>query len=141
MPQYGAVYSNEKILESRLILAHFSDQNYKTSQRSLVATKQMLANTVQELATFASSGVSIKSAPIGVRKRYAQLRNRKKWEEQELDRIQKESLSFLEKAASNYMHCLQSSDSHDVQIFRVCNLWFSNPNTDTVRKQLQRIPF
>jgi hypothetical protein len=54
-----------------------------------------------------------------VRKRISQLKNRRKWEEQEVERIKKERGVFLEQAAHNYMRCLQSSNAHDIQIFRV----------------------
>ena len=54
-----------------------------------------------------------------VRKRAQQLKHRQKWEKEERDRITAEQESFLEQAAHNYMKCLESSDAHDIEIFRV----------------------
>lgn len=47
---------------------------------------------------------------------------------------------FLLKAVENYKKCLKGGDSHNLRVFRLTSLWFSNVNNDTVN-DLMKVGF
>ncbi|EDV19270.1 uncharacterized protein TRIADDRAFT_33879, partial [Trichoplax adhaerens] len=47
-------------------------------------------------------------------------------DESEEKQLLDDKIKFLKLAITNYIHCLQFGDDHDVRVFRLCSLWFEN---------------
>eukprot|EP01135_Chromosphaera_perkinsii_P001799 Nk52_evm68s210 gene=Nk52_evmTU68s210 len=55
-------------------------------------------------------------------------------EEEELVKLQKESLNFLDGAFKCYFNVLRTGSKYDLCIFRLCSLWFNNSCSDSVNQ-------
>ena len=53
-------------------------------------------------------------------------------DQSELNAMQEDRDRFLHQAVQNYIQCLQLGDKHDIRIFRLVSLWFSNPTSTSI---------
>ena len=53
-------------------------------------------------------------------------------DQSELNVMQEDRDRFLHQAVQNYIKCLQLGDKHDIRIFRLVSLWFSNPTSTSI---------
>lgn len=50
-------------------------------------------------------------------------------DQSELDAMGEDRERYLKQAVQNYIKCLKHGDKHDIRLFRLVSLWFSNPTS------------
>lgn len=50
-------------------------------------------------------------------------------DQSELDAMGEDRERYLTQAVQNYIKCLKHGDKHDIRLFRLVSLWFSNPTS------------
>lgn len=50
-------------------------------------------------------------------------------DQSELDAMGEDRERYLRQAVQNYIKCLKHGDKHDIRLFRLVSLWFSNPTS------------
>lgn len=50
-------------------------------------------------------------------------------DQSELDAMEEDRERYLRQAVQNYIKCLKHGDKHDIRLFRLVSLWFSNPTS------------
>lgn len=55
----------------------------------------------------------------------------------EIEAMNKDKTRFLQKAVENYLKCLKYGDKHDLRIFRMVSLWFSNGSVETINSLIE----
>jgi hypothetical protein len=51
--------------------------------------------------------------------------------------MNEDKTKFLQKAVENYLKCLTYGDKHDLRIFRLISLWFSNSSVQSVNALIE----
>ena len=55
----------------------------------------------------------------------------------EVEVMNEDKTKFLQKAVENYLKCLTYGDKHDLRIFRLISLWFSNSSVQSVNALIE----
>ena len=58
-------------------------------------------------------------------------------DQQELENMMEDKNKFLLKAVENYIKCLKCGDQHNLRVFRLTSLWFSNAGIEEVSSMMQ----
>lgn len=55
----------------------------------------------------------------------------------EIEAMNEDKTKYLQKAVENYLKCLKYGDKHDLRIFRLISLWFSNTSVQDVNSLIE----
>ncbi|XP_048753406.2 serine-protein kinase ATM-like isoform X2 [Ostrea edulis] len=118
------------ILDAYLSLARFADSQYQHivnyMKSSIFEAKQILMiKAKKEMARMQQLG----EKEIKKDRYYTTLSKQSQIDQSELDALEEDRTRFLKQAVQNYIKCLKHGDKHDIRIFRLVSLWFSNPSS------------
>ena len=141
-----------EIADAHLMLAHYADEQYRTTLqvaydiRQSVQTSKVELEKLKNLVPSRASGsqkpkkrlkTSDPTTAKSVHKSLVFLTRRIENEEEDLKRINDELKTYINLAIEHYLACLSAGDKTDLKIFRVCSLWFNNNSDDSVLQKVR----
>ncbi|XP_057314212.1 serine-protein kinase ATM-like isoform X3 [Hydractinia symbiolongicarpus] len=98
--------------------------------------KQSVTRTVQiDIKHFKSS--PSRQHDVKVKRHYKNLEKQCEEDEKEILQLYKDQNGFLEKAVYNYVKCLECGDKFDLEVLRLCALWFEHYMVESVNRELK----
>ncbi|XP_060082468.1 serine-protein kinase ATM-like [Ylistrum balloti] len=127
---------DDAALDSYLALARYADSQYQHivnyMKSSTFEAKQNLFKKAQkEIESLKQVGDNTKEKYFIILNKQSQI------DRQEITALEDDKGRFLVTAVENYMRCLKAGDRHDLRVFRLTSLWFSNNNDQEVNEIIQ----
>ncbi|XP_033740359.1 serine-protein kinase ATM-like [Pecten maximus] len=123
-------------LDSYLALARYADSQY---QHIVNYMKSSTFESKQNLFKKAQKEIeSLKQVGDNTKEKYFIILNKQsKIDRQEIATLEDDKGRFLVTAVENYIRCLKAGDRHDLRVFRLTSLWFSNNTNQEINEILQ----
>ncbi|KAL3883922.1 hypothetical protein ACJMK2_030148 [Sinanodonta woodiana] len=124
-------------IDAYLSLARYADSQYQNivnymNSSTNEAKQSLMSKAQKELAKLKQ----IVADPS--KDRYLRtLEKQSEIDQAELKAMLEDRTQFLLKAVKNYIKCLGCGDQHNLRIFRLTSLWFSNAGNEEVNKMIQ----
>ncbi|XP_069136891.1 serine-protein kinase ATM-like isoform X2 [Argopecten irradians] len=123
-------------LDSYLALARYADSQY---QHIVNYMKSSTFEAKQNLFKKAQKEIeSLKQVGDNTKEKYFIILNKQsKIDQQEIVTLEDDKGRFLVTAVENYIRCLRAGDRHDLRVFRLTSLWFSNNSSQEINEIIQ----
>ncbi|KAK3593829.1 hypothetical protein CHS0354_011431 [Potamilus streckersoni] len=124
-------------IDAYLSLARYADLQYQNivnymNSSTYEAKQSLMSKAQKELAKLKEIGADPS------KDRYLRtLEKQSEIDQAELKAMLEDRTQFLLKAVENYIKCLGCGDQHNLRIFRLTSLWFSNAGNEEVNQMIQ----
>uniref|UniRef100_K1QG16 Serine-protein kinase ATM n=1 Tax=Magallana gigas TaxID=29159 RepID=K1QG16_MAGGI len=114
------------ILDAHLSLARFADGQYQhivnyMKSSTFEAKQNLMLKAKREMMRMQQLGKEELDKET--------LSKQSEIDQSELDAMGEDRERYLKQAVQNYIKCLKHGDKHDIRLFRLVSLWFSNPTS------------
>ncbi|XP_062590469.1 serine-protein kinase ATM-like isoform X2 [Saccostrea cucullata] len=118
----------DTILDAYLSLARFADGQYQhivnyMKSSTFEAKQNLMTKAKKEITRMQQLGMD----NLEKDRYYRTLSKQSEIDQSELNAMEEDRWRCLKQAVQNYIKCLKHGDKHDIRIFRLVSLWFSNP--------------
>ncbi|XP_021355309.1 serine-protein kinase ATM-like isoform X2 [Mizuhopecten yessoensis] len=123
-------------LDSYLALARYADSQYQhivnyMKSSTFEAKQNLFKKAQQEIESLKQVGDNSKEKYFIILNKQSQI------DRQEINALEDDKSHFLVTAVENYIRCLKSGDRHDLRVFRLTSLWFSNNGNQEINELIK----
>ncbi|CAC5396816.1 ATM [Mytilus coruscus] len=124
-------------LDAYLSLARYADNQYQNivnymKSNTYEAKQALMKKAKMEMETLKQLG------DISKDRYYKILSKQSDIDKAEIEAMNEDKTKYLQKAVENYLKCLKYGDKHDLRIFRLISLWFSNTAVQDVNTLIEK---
>ncbi|XP_063405374.1 serine-protein kinase ATM-like [Mytilus trossulus] len=124
-------------MDAYLSLARYADNQYQNivnymKSNTYEAKQALMKKAKTEMETLKQLG------DISKDRYYKILYKQSDIDKAEIEAMNEDKTKYLQKAVENYLKCLKYGDKHDLRIFRLISLWFSNTAVQDVNTLIEK---